>query len=111
MASGRVATSPRPEVEGDDDDEEEEAEVKATAGRTSSTAAIDESVAKSSVVGSKDGCTAVARSTTGRRETFLSTRGATGDFNRMRDDNGVAARWGERLPKFAAVVRIVEGDF
>ena len=108
-----MATSPRPEVEGDDDDDDdgEEEEVKATAGRTSfsfspsppSTAATDESVAKSTAVGSK-GCTAVARSTTRGRRTLFSMREVTRVFKGGRDDSGIAARWGERLAFTAAVV-------
>ena len=109
-----MATSPRPEVEGEDDEEEE---VKATAGRTSfsPSTATDESVAKSSAAGS-DGCTAVARSTTGRRKAIFSTLRATRVFKRERDDNGIAARPGERLAfiavavvvALAVVVRIIE---
>ena len=106
-----MATSPRPEVEGEEDEQ-----VKATAGRTSSsfsasTTATDESVAKSSVVGSRD-CTAISRRSTGRRVTTLSNRRANRAFERGSHKEGIAARrrGEQRFIAVAAVVvvRIIE---
>ena len=61
-------------------------------------------------MGSK-GCTAVARSTTGRSKLLLSTRRATRVFKRGRGENGIADRRGERRALIAvAVVCIIKSS-